>query len=108
MSTKFYIKDNNGIYLSTDGKIRYTLLEGKALYDFLKTENGRSRCFHVDIDENGNKIGIEAEPKMITACAAQRERDRYRHEILWIALTMSGHSKKSAWASTLRNRTSIR
>lgn len=72
MSTKFYIKDNNGIYLSTDGKIRYTLLEGKALYDFLKTENGRSRCFHVDIDENGNKIGIEAEPKMITACAAQR------------------------------------
>ena len=40
MSTKFYIKDNNGIYLSTDGKIRYTLLEGKALYDFLKTENG--------------------------------------------------------------------
>lgn len=82
MSTKFYIKDNNGIYLSTDGKIRYTLLEGKALYDFLKTENGRSRCFHVDIDENGNKIGIEAEPKMITACAAQRERDRYRHKVM--------------------------
>lgn len=84
MSTKFYIKDNNGIYLSTDGKIRYTLLEGKALYDFLKTENGRSRCFHVDIDENGNKIGIEAEPKMITACAAQRERDRYRHKVMTI------------------------
>ena len=82
MSTKFYIKDNNGIYLSTDGKIRYTLLEGKALYDFLKTENGRSRCFHVDIDENGNKIGIEAEPKMITACAAQRERDRYRYKVM--------------------------
>ena len=82
MSTKFYIKDNNGIYLSTDGKIRYTLLEGKALYDFLKTENGRSRCFHVDIDETGNKIGIEAEPKMITACAAQRERDRYRHKVM--------------------------
>ena len=82
MSTKFYIKDNNGIYLSTDGKIRYTLLEGKALYDFLKTESGRSKCFHVDIDENGNKIGIEAEPKMITACAAQRERDRYRYKVM--------------------------
>ena len=82
MSTKFYIKDNNGIYLSTDGKIRYTLLEGKALYDFLKTENGRSRCFHVDLDENGNKIGSEAEPKMITACAAQRERDRYRYKVM--------------------------
>ncbi len=28
MSTKFYIKDEKGIYLSTDGKVRYTLLEG--------------------------------------------------------------------------------
>lgn len=67
MSTKFYIKDENGIFLSTDGKIRYTLLEGKALYDFLKTEDGKRRCFHVDIDENGDKTGIEASPEFIKA-----------------------------------------
>ena len=82
MSSRFYIKDENGVFLSTDGTIRYTLLEGKALYDFLKTEDGKSRCFHVDIDENGDKIGIEAEPKMITACAEQRERDRYRYKVM--------------------------
>ena len=65
MSTKFYIKDNNGLFLSIDGKTRYTLLEGKALYDFLKTEDGKRRSFHVDIDEDGNKIGIEATPEFI-------------------------------------------
>ena len=62
MSTKFYIKDENGIFLSTDGKVKYTCLAGKELYDFLKTEDGKARSFHVDIDENGDKIGIEAEP----------------------------------------------
>ena len=65
MSTKFYIKDENGIYLSIDGKTKYTLLEGKPLYDFLKTEDGKRRCFHVDIDENGDKIGIEATPEFL-------------------------------------------
>ena len=81
MSTKFYIKDENGIFLSTDGMTKYTCLEGKALYDFLKSEDGKSRSFHVDIDENGDKIGIEAEPRMITACSEQRERDRYRAKV---------------------------
>ena len=81
MSTKFYIKDENGIFLSTDGKVKYTCLEGKELFDFLKTEDGKARSFHVDIDENGDKIGIEAEPKMVSACAEQRERDRYRHKL---------------------------
>ncbi len=80
MSTKFYIKDENGIYLSTDGKTKYTCLEGTALYDFLKTEDGKRRTFHVDIDENGDKIGIEAEPQMIRSCSEQRERDRYRYK----------------------------
>ena len=40
MSTKFYIKDENGIFLSIDSKTKYTCLEGQALYDFLKTEDG--------------------------------------------------------------------
>ena len=82
MSTKFYIKDENGVYLSVDGKTRYTCLEGRELYLFLKSEEDKKRSFHVDIDDSGNKIGIEAEPKMITACAAQRERDRYRHKVM--------------------------
>lgn len=81
MSTKFYIKDENGIFLSTDGKIRYTLLEGKELYNFLKSEDGKRRSFHVDIDENGDKIGIEAEPEQIRSCSEQHERDKYRNKV---------------------------
>lgn len=65
MSTKFYIKDENGTFLSIDGVTRYTCLEGQALYAFLKTPEGRRRSFHVEIDEDGNKIGIEAEPMFI-------------------------------------------
>ena len=30
MSTKFYIKDENGVFLSIDGVTRYTCLEGRA------------------------------------------------------------------------------
>ena len=81
MSTKFYIKDENGIFLSTDGKVRYTLLEGKELYDFLKTEDGKRRKFHVDIDDDGNKIGIEAEPEQISALSEQHERERYLKKV---------------------------
>ena len=81
MSTKFYIKDENGTFLSIDGVTRYTCLEGQALYAFLKTPEGRRRSFHVEIDEDGNKIGIEAEPKKRSACSEQRERDRYRNKL---------------------------
>lgn len=77
MSTKFYIKDENGIYLSIDGKTKYTLLEGKVLYDFLKTEDGKRRCFHVDIDEDGNKIGIEATPEFIKQEESEKNHAAY-------------------------------
>lgn len=77
MSTKFYIKDENGIFLSIDGKTKYTCLEGQALYDFLKTEDGRGRCFHVDIDEDGNKIGIEASPDFLKAEESDKNHAAY-------------------------------
>lgn len=77
MSTKFYIKDENGIFLSTDGKIRYTMLKGKELYKFLKSENGKHRCFYVDFDDNGDKIGLEVDPKDSSDCSKQHERDKY-------------------------------
>lgn len=77
MSTKFYIKDENGIFLSIDGKTKYTCLEGQALYDFLKTEDGRGRRFHVDIDEDGNKIGIEASPEFLKAEESNKNHAAY-------------------------------
>lgn len=77
MSTKFYIKDENGIYLSIDGKTKYSCLEGKALYDFLKTEDGKRRSFHVDIDEDGNKTGIEASPEFLKKEESEKNHAAY-------------------------------
>ena len=84
MSTKFYIKDDNGSILSIDGKTRYTLLEGKAAYDFLKTDDGRRRCFHVEIDENGDKLGIEASHEKedkVKEYEAEQRHARYLRDI---------------------------
>ena len=81
MSTKFYIKNDNGNILSMDGKTRYTLLEGKAAYDFLKTEDGKRRCFHVEIDENGDKLGIETTPEFIKKYEADERHARYLRQI---------------------------
>lgn len=77
MSTKFYIKDQNGIFLSIDGKTKYSCLEGRALYDFLKTEDGKRRSFHVDIDEDGNKIGIEASPEFLKKEESEKNHSSY-------------------------------
>ena len=81
MSTKFYIKNDNGNILSMDGKTRYTLLEGIAAYDFLKTEDGKRRCFHVEIDENGDKLGIVANPEIEKQYEADERHARYLRQI---------------------------
>lgn len=77
MSTKFYIKDENGVFLSIDGVTRYTCLEGQALYEFLKTEDGKRRCFHIEIDEDGNKIGIEATPEFLKKEESEKNHAAY-------------------------------
>ena len=43
MSTEFYIKDNQGTYLSENNDVRYRKLEGKELYDFLQTDDALLR-----------------------------------------------------------------
>lgn len=84
MSTKFYIKDDNGSILSVDGKTRYTLLEGKAAYDFLQTDNGRKRQFFVDVDENGDKLGVEVSHEKedkVKEYEAEQRHARYLRDI---------------------------
>lgn len=81
MSTKFYIKDENGIYLSVDGKTRYSMLEGDELYMFLMSEEGKKRSFHVDTDENGDKIGIEGEPDKVRELDRINRRERYLNTV---------------------------
>ncbi len=56
---KFYIVDENGTYVSTDGKTRFTCLIGEELYNYLNSEEGSKKKFDVDLDDNGDEIGIE-------------------------------------------------
>ena len=56
---KFYIVDKNGKYASADGKTRFNCLTGKALFDYLKTDEGSKKEFDIDFDDNGDEIGIE-------------------------------------------------
>lgn len=81
MSTKFYIKDKNGAYLSTDGKVRYKLLQGRKLYDFLQTRDGQSRHYHILSEPNGDKIGIETDTEQHPKYGEQHERDRYIQKV---------------------------
>ena len=59
MSTMFYIKDVDGTLLSADGKSRFRMLKGEEVIDFLRSEEGRDRCFYIFYDDNNDKIGIE-------------------------------------------------
>ena len=81
MSTKFYIKDKNGAYLSTDGKVRYKLLQGRKLYDFLQTRDGQSRHYHILSEPNGDKIGIETDTEPHPKYGEQHERNRYIQKV---------------------------
>ncbi len=46
MKKEFYIEDENGCYLSEDGKKRWTKLTGRELYDFLQTKRGKNAFFY--------------------------------------------------------------
>lgn len=65
MSIEFYIKDDQGTYVSEDANVRYRKLKGKALHEYLMSEEGKSKSFHVEIDEYGNKLGIEVNPEIV-------------------------------------------
>ena len=44
---------------------------------FLMSEEGKKRSFHVDTDENGNKIGIEASPEFLKAEESDKNHAAY-------------------------------
>lgn len=54
----YYVEDENGQFVSADGKKRWTRLSGKALHKFLQTERGRNTYFFHDSDEDGIYIEI--------------------------------------------------
>lgn len=57
------------------------MLEGDELYMFLMSEEGKKRSFHVDTDENGDKIGIEGEPDKVRELDRITRRERYLNTV---------------------------
>lgn len=82
MKKEFYIEDENGRYLSEDGKKRWTKLTGRELYEFLQTERGKNAFFYEYVNEQGVRVGFEVTDKKIELnCKASKRRTQYVNDI---------------------------
>lgn len=82
MKKEFYIEDENGSYLSEDGKKRWTKLTGRELYEFLQTERGKNAFFYEYVNEQGIRVGFEVrDEKTESKCKASKRRIQYVNDI---------------------------
>ena len=77
MAKKFYVLDEQGTIKSADGMKRYTLLQGRKLYEFLNSPQGKKRKFAVEEDENGDEIGVEIPKRLIPEFKKEENRKEY-------------------------------
>lgn len=83
MKKIFYILDNNGEFLSEDGKKRYRALTGQALYQYLRTEEGKKKYFDVwQDDDRAVMVGVEVPPERAKIYAAEQRRRRYIKDVM--------------------------
>lgn len=75
----YYIEDKNGKYASADGSRRFTRLEGKAAYDFLKSPMGQGRRFMklVNIDSDEDEINVEVHSNEMKSFRRYERREQY-------------------------------
>ena len=75
--------DGNGEFLSEDGKKRYRALTGQALYQYLRTEEGKKKYFDVwQDDDRAVMVGVEVPPEKIKIYAAEQRRRRYIKDVM--------------------------
>ena len=78
MKKLFYILDPNGEFYSTDRTKRYKALNGQALYEYLRSEEGRGKCFDVWKDDDREvMVGVEIPPERVKIYEAEKRRRRY-------------------------------
>ncbi len=83
MKKIFYILDGNGEFLSEDGKKRYRALTGQALYQYLRTEEGKKKYFDVwQDDDRAVMVGVEVPIEKVKVYAAEQRRRRYIKEVM--------------------------
>lgn len=92
MGRKYYIKDEKGTVLSSDGQTSFKVIEGKELYSYLYSETGKDKYFYRFKDDNGDVIGIECTEE------AYRAHENERRHIAYLTKQkeISGFSKISA------------
>ena len=75
----YYLEDQNGKYASADGSRRFTRLEGKAAYDFLKSPQGKNRRFMKLVNTEGeeDEINIEVHAEDMKAFRTYERREQY-------------------------------
>ena len=83
MKKIFYILDDNGEFLSEDGKKRYRALTGQALYQYLRSEEGKKKYFDVwQDDDRAVMVGVEVPPERAKIYAAEQRRRRYIKDVM--------------------------
>ena len=78
---KFYVVDPNGTIKSSDGTKTYKVLKGKALKEFLSSEEGKERKFFIQQEENGDTIGIEVPIELYKKFKKDIDREAYLREV---------------------------
>lgn len=83
MKKIFYILDDNGEFLSEDGKKRYRALTGQALYQYLRTEEGKKKYFDVwQDDDRAVMVGVEVPTERAKLYEAEKRRRRYLYAVM--------------------------
>ena len=79
----FYIIDKNGEFLSEDGKKRYKALSGQALYEYLRSEEGKIKYFDVwQDDDRAVMVGVEVPTERAKAYESEKRRRRYLSAVM--------------------------
>lgn len=81
MRTKFYIKDNNGDIFSENRKTRYRLIKGQELKEYIANGMCKNKNFFVFVDDQGDKIVIEGNKKIIDEYISEKRHSRYIRNI---------------------------
>ena len=78
MKKIFYILEPKGEFYSADRTKRYKALSGQALYEYLRSEEGRGKCFDVwKEDDREVMVGVEVPPERAKHYATEQRRRRY-------------------------------
>jgi hypothetical protein len=78
---KYYVLDKKGEIVSSDGSKRYSLLEGKALYEFLALPENKGRKFYSWNAAPKLRIGIEVSQEQFKECDSEKNRNSYVRDV---------------------------